>query len=463
MCMEYTSLKKDVSLVLGTSGINPKKGGPVMRRKVFLLALLVLCIVTMALVGPMPGPSTATAARPIVIGVPTSLYTPFGREGLKAVKLAVEEINAKGGVKVGSENRPLKVAVADTRGGEPGTPVHDALMAIEKLITEKRPDAIVIGPFRSEVLMASMDLVAKYRVPQLGTIAQTPKFQFKIKKDPEKYKYLFRVTTDALVDATYLNNTFDILKNGYGLKNVYFLYQDTLWAKAFSGLMAKHCKKTGWNQVGFEGYAAGATDFSPALTTAKEKKADVIGMVWDVPLGAGMFAKQYEAMRVPSLLVGFVPPMASPAAVETVGPGVEYHIAIEFPIGASLPLKKWPKSGEFLSKFKKKYGALPEAAAVNSSAYDAVFILANAIEKAGSVDPDALVKALEQTDYTGASGRIRFNAQHIAIFGQENPNKTGMCVIFQWQKGKDGKLRRVPVYPSSLAEGKILLPPTMKK
>ena len=430
------------------------------RRTIWLGIGMIYLVVLMVLA---PGPLAVASSKPIIIGVPTSLYTPFGRDGLKAVRLAIEQINSAGGVKVGHEMRPFKVVVADTRGGEPGTPVHDALMAIEKLITEKRPHAIVIGPFRSEVLMASMDLIAKYRIPQLGTIAQTPRFQAKFKKDPKKYKYLFRVTTDALVDAKYLNNTFDILKKHYGLKNVYFIYQDTLWAKAFCGLMAKHTKKTGWNQVAFEAYAPGATDFSPALSSAKEKKADVIGMVWDVPLGAGMFAKQYEAMKVPSLLVGFVPPMASPRAVETVGPGVEHHIAIEFPVGASLPLKKLPKTVEFLEAFKKKYGSLPEAAAVNSSAYDAVYILKEAIERAGSLDPDALVEALEKTDHKGVSGRIRFNDQHVALFGVEDADETGVCVIFQWQKDKSGNLRRVPVYPNFLAEGKIQLPAHMKK
>jgi len=194
-----------------------------MRKGTILISIAVLLLVIFMIPA---GP--AGAAKPIVIGVPTSLYTPFGRDGLKAVKLAVEELNAKGGVKVGSEKRPLKVVVADTRGGEPSTPVHDALMAYERLITKEKPDAIVIGAFRSEVLIASMDLVSKYKVPQLGTIAQSPGFQKKFMKDPKKYKYLFRVTTDALVDATYLNNTLDILKNKYGLKTAYFIYQDTL-------------------------------------------------------------------------------------------------------------------------------------------------------------------------------------------------------------------------------------------
>jgi branched-chain amino acid transport system substrate-binding protein len=430
-----------------------------MKRRILLVALVCLFAGSAFFIQPREG----LCADPIIIGVPTSLYTPFGSYGLKAVNMAVEEINARGGVDVGGQKRPFKVVVADTRGGEPNTPVHDALMAYEKLITEEKPNAIVIGAFRSEVLIAAMDLVAKYKVPQLGTIAQTPGFQAQFKKDPEKYKYLFRVTTDALVDATYIAHTLDLLKRDYALDKILYIYQDTAWAKAFAGLMQKHCKEIGWTEIGFEPYAAGATDFSPALSKAKESNAQVIGMVWDVPLGAGSFTKQYVAMNVPSLLVGFILPMGSPIAPKAVGPEVEYGITVEFPVGATLALAKLPKTGEFLDKFKKKYGELPEPPAVNSSAYDSVFVLANAIERAGSLDPDKLVEALQKTDYKGVSGRIRFNENHIMVFGEKSADETGVCVVFQWQKGKDGVLRRVPVYPEFLAEGKIQLPPWMKK
>jgi branched-chain amino acid transport system substrate-binding protein len=430
-----------------------------MKGKTFLMVLAILLVLCPLLIHP----AGTEAAEPIIIGVPTSLYTPFGSYGLKAVKLAVEEINDKGGVLVGNEKRPFKVVVSDTRGGEPGTPVHDALMAYEKLITKEKPHAIVIGAFRSEVLIASMDLVAKYKVPQLGTIAQTPAFQAQFKKDPEKYKYLFRVTTDALVPATYVAHTLDVIKSEFNLDKVFFIYQDTLWAKAFAGLMKKHCGETGWTEIAYEPYAAGASDFSPALTKAKEQKAQVIAMVWDVPLGAGIFAKQYVAMKVPALLAGFIPCMGSPMAERTVGQEIEYSITVEFPVGASLALKKLPKTGDFLSKFEKKYGEPPEPPAVNSSAYDAVYVLAAAIERAGSLDPDKLVTALEQTDYDGVSGKIRFNENHIMVFGEEDASKTGLSVVFQWQRGDDGKLKRVPVYPKFLAEGDIQLPPWMEK
>jgi branched-chain amino acid transport system substrate-binding protein len=428
-------------------------------RKILLSCLAAVVAAAMFLGAP---PAVWAGAKPIILGVPTSLYTTFGRDSVKAVKLAAEEINAAGGVKVGNTRRPFKVVVSDTRGGEPGTPVHDALMAYEKLITDHKPDAIVVGAFRSEVLIASMDLIAKYKVPHLHTIAQSPRFQAKYAKDPKKYKYMFRVTTDALVPASYIAAALDILKKQYGLNKVLFIYQDTLWAKAFAGLMRKHCKKTGWQEVGFEAYAPGATDFSPALSKAKATRTQVIAMVWDVPLGAGVFCKQYAAMKVPALVVGFVPPLGAPQAPKTLGPGVEYSVTVEFPVGASLALKKLPKTGEFLAKFKKKYGTLPEAPAVVSSAYDAVFILKDAIERAGSLDPDKIVAALEKTDYQGVTGRLRFNDKHITVFGHKDPKQTGVSVVFQWQK-KDGKLVRVPVYPSFLAEGKIKLPPWMKK
>jgi len=161
--------------------------------------------------------------------------------------------------------------------------------------------------------------------------------------------------------------------------------------------------------------------------------------------------------------VGFIPPMGSPIAPKSVGPEVEYSMTVEFPVGATLALQKLPKTGEFLDKFKKKYGELPEPPAVNSSAYDSVYVLAAAIERAGSLDPDKITEALEKTDHAGVSGKIKFNQDHIMVFGEKSADETGVCVVFQWQKGQDGVLKRVPVYPEFLAEGKIQLPPWMKK
>ena len=89
--------------------------------------------------------------------------------------------------------------------------------------------------------------------------------------------------------------------------------------------------------------------------------------------------------------------------------------------------------------------------------YDAVYILAQAIERAKTINSDAVVSALEKTDFSGVIGRIRFGKDHQAVFGFD-PKETGMSVAFQWKKPGV----RVPVFPEMIAEGKIELPPYMK-
>ena len=83
-------------------------------------------------------------------------------------------------------------------------------------------------------------------------------------------------------------------------------------------------------------------------------------------------------------------------------------------------------------------------------------MLKEAIERAGSVDGDAVVAELEKTDRNGAMGRIRFNDGHQVVYG-EDPAETALGCMFQWQDGK-----RVVVYPETVAEGKILLPEGLK-
>ncbi len=110
---------------------------------------------------PQPVYSQLKPGDPIVIGVPTALGSIEGRDGWMAVQMAVDEINAKGGVQVGKTKHKIEVYSIDTREHEPGIPVQDALTAAEKLILEKKPHAIALGNFRSEVLLSSMDLISK--------------------------------------------------------------------------------------------------------------------------------------------------------------------------------------------------------------------------------------------------------------------------------------------------------------
>ena len=74
----------------------------------------------------------------------------------------------------------------------------------KKSFLKKKVNALVVGPFRSEALLAAMDIIAKHKVPMLGTIAMSPKSEAKLMENPEKYKYIFRTCLNGKYLVGYL-------------------------------------------------------------------------------------------------------------------------------------------------------------------------------------------------------------------------------------------------------------------
>lgn len=418
-----------------------------MRLPSLLLAVAIVCAT--CFIAPLPGWSGED--KPIVIGVPSSLKTLEASEGLKAIIMATEEINAAGGVSLGGTKRPFKVESIDTRGGEPGVPISDALMAIEKLFLEKKPDAVVLGPFRSEVLLAAMDLYSKYKITSIN-VAMTPKFIEKYQSDPEKYKYCFRMLNAKYV-VGYLLKTMAKLKADQGFDKVYIINQDVLWANAIGKGMAQLLEKSGWTVAGHDTYPTGAGDFSTSLMKARKAGVQVLLPIFDMDT-SGTLAIQWKDMQVPALPVGFISPLMGSKAAKTFGDTVDGVVNIVFQAG-NIPLEKYPPAAKFYHAYEKRWGEALQAGHMPSEAYDSVFVLAKAIERADSLDPEKLVKALEETDYAGSIGRIRFKGHEI-VFG-EDPKETAILVVYQWQNEK-----RVPVFPPSVAEAPIVKPEWMK-
>ncbi len=427
-------------------------------RKKGLFLLLSLTLV--AFVGlPRIAVGQLKPGDPIVIGVPTALGSIEGRDGWMAIQMARDEINAKGGVQVGATKHRIEVYSIDTREHEPGIPVHDALTAAEKLILEKKPHAIALGNFRSEVLLSSMDLISKYKLPYICSIAMTPLMQKKVSEEYDKYKYVFRNCLNAPYLAMYLGGVMGFIRKEFGFNRAYIITQDVLWAKGTGAGLERWYKENGWEVIAFDTYATGSTDFSPSLIKVRAQKAQVIVPIFDMPQ-SGILLKQARAMQIPALIAGFISPIACENAWKVFEGEVEGMINMVYEVGP-IPVKAVPKSVAFNENFGKKWG---EKARTELSghgpgpSYDSIYILANAFERAKTVEPDAVVKALEQTDMHGAIGRIRFGKDHQVIFGFD-PKETAVGCGFQWKKPGT----RVVVFPDGFAEGKIELPPYMKK
>ena len=423
-----------------------------MKSKLIVIALL-LCV-SAIWVAPE---DQVIAAEPIIIGVPTSLGFLEGKESHKAVQLAVGEINKKGGVSVGGVKRPFKVVATDLRDAAAGVPVPEALLGLEKLILEKKPVAIVVGPFRSEALLAGMDIFAKYKMPMLGSIAMSPGSEAKIKADPEKYKYVFRVSMNVIYWVKLLAGTNATLKNDFGFDKVYIMNQDVAWARGTAGGMAKKVyPKLGMEVVGHDQFPTGFSDFSSALMKAKAKGAGVLFTCFDMP-ESGVLVKQWKSLKVPGLIAGFISPMAGEAAWKTFDGKIGGLMNAIFELG-NMPSEKYAPAKIFYNKYKRTYGKGIQSGHGPAPSYETVYILKEAIERAGSLDPDAIVAEIEKTDRRGVMGRIRFDEGHQVIYGTD-PAETAVGAFFQWTD--DGK--RQIVYPKSVAEGDIILPSWVKK
>ena len=385
----------------------------------------------------------------IVLGVPTALGTIEGQDSLRAAQLAVSEINEAGGIEIGGVKRKLEIASIDTREAEAGLPVNDALAAMEKLVGEKKPAAIVVGAFRSEVLLAAMDMNAKFKLPYLCTIGMSPEFEKKIAADYDKYKYDFRIGLSAPYLVGNLGKALDFVHKKLGYDKLYLIHQDVAWAKGTAGGVAKVTQAAGWTVVGSDAYPTGSRDFSSSLTKVKAAGAQVVVPIFDMP-ESGVLVKEARAMKVPALFAGFISPAAPGTAWATFNGEIEGLVNFLFEPGA-IPLKT-PRSMHFNEAYGKMYGE--EARQKLSGhgpgpSYDAVFVLAEAIKRAGSLDADALVAQLEKTGMEGAIGHIAFSKTHQVFYG-EDPKQAATSMAFQWRAGK-----RVVVYPEGAAESQI--------
>jgi branched-chain amino acid transport system substrate-binding protein len=272
--------------------------------------------------------------------------------------------------------------------------------------------------------------------------------------DRQKYKYSFRNCLDSKYAFYYVSGLMKYVNQEFGYNKVFIATQDVLWASTIGDLMAKWFKENGWTVIDFQRYPTGATDFSSGLLRARQAGAQVILPVFDMPT-SGVLVKQWRSMKVPALMAGFVSPFSGTKAWQTFQGEIEGAVHVMWEIG-HIPVKGYAPAGRFYDAYRKRWGEEVQSGHGVSAAYDAVYVLANAIERAGTTDPDKVADAIARTDMAGSVGRIKYDQGHQLIFGND-PNTTALAAAFQWRKG-----RRLVIFPASIAESKIEKPGWMK-
>jgi branched-chain amino acid transport system substrate-binding protein len=398
----------------------------------------------------------AFAQKPIILGAPLSTAYLYGWTAERGIRLAVDEINAVGGVSVGDKKRPFAVEVIDTRDLEPGVPVSEALMAVERLILSRKADFIVGGPNRSEAALAAMSLLSRHkRVSIVTSGVLTPQYHKTVAENYDKFKYCFRIHGEAVNLIGEIIANFAVLKENHGLTKVFIMAQDVSHARGAAEVMGKVAGSKGFEVTGTEIFPTGATDFSMALLKARSTGSQIINIWMDMPESA-ILLKQWYDLKIPALPFGSTLAAAEQPGFWNATDGKGEYTLCNVVNAGNAPSDATPWTMKFYNAYTEKWGVEPEGLGASSS-YMAVYALKDAIERAGSIDSDKVVTALEQIDMEGVYGRLRFDEKTHQVIPSTDPKEGAVGSILQWQDGN-----RVVVYPKSIAKGEILLPPWME-
>ena len=391
------------------------------KRNVVLSMLLAICLVTSF-------GFSAWGEEAIKIGVIGPMQFTQGEGHWNGATLAAEQINAKGGVQVGDKKLPIELIKVDSNEF---VSLPDATNAVE-LATSRYKVNFLVGGFRTKAVLVMQDIAMDNKTIFIGCGAAHPKLCGKVKADYDRYKYWFRVTP---INSRFLVKV-DFLLLGMVAKmmatelkipklKVAIVAEKAVWCDPIVGIAQKNLPKMGMEVVGVWRPSPVATDVTAELSAIQSSGAHIIFTSFSSSVGI-TFAKQWGELKVPAAAVGInVEAQKDGFWAATSGKG-NYTLTIN----TYGRVKITDQTIDFFDKYRKKFKEAPNYTA---GTYDAVYILADAIAKAGSLDPDKLVPVIEKTDRTGAAGRVVFDQTHDVTWGPGYVTSVGT----QWQNGKN--------------------------
>ena len=370
---------------------------------------------------------TVVFGQEIKIGVAGPMAFVQGQHQWFGAELGTEEINAKGGILVGNKRMPIKLVKIDTNEI---LNVPDAASAIERAITRDKVD-FLIGGFRTEAVFAMQDVAMDYKKIFIGCGAAHPELCGRVTKDYNKYKYWFRLTPiNSLfllkVDLLLVETVANAIRKELGIATpkVAIVAEKAVWADPIVGLGKTNLPKMGMEVVGEWRPSATATDVTAELSAINASGAQIIFTTFSGPVGIP-YAKKWGELKIPAASVGINVEAQKKGFWEATGGMGNY----EMTQNTLARIEITPATIPFYDKFTARVGEFPT---YNAGTYDAILILAAAIERARTLDSDKMVTELEKNDTLGAPGRQVFTKEHDITWGPGYVTATGT----QWQDQK---------------------------
>jgi branched-chain amino acid transport system substrate-binding protein len=365
-------------------------------RKGMIVGVVSLCLLCFLADGGL----AQQAVKEVRIGVAGPMKAVFGRDHWRGASIAQEEINKAGGVTLGRAKVPIKLIRVDTNEI---ASVSDAVVAVERAADEVH---FFMGTQRSESALAMQDVAMKYKKIFVLCGAVHPDLLARVAKDYDKYKYTFRMTINSIAQGqvlfAHLEDVAKIVKEQIGIEKpkVAILADKLMWADPIVKAVETKAPGMGLEVVGAWRPSATASDVTAELSAIKASGAQIIFQSVSGTMGS-VLGKQWGELKIPAALVGG----AAIACVKTFWDatgGYGNYSSTMIGIG---PAKLSEKTMPFWNAYLKAFDDFPGYVSVT---YDAVYVLKEAIERAGTIDSDKVVTELEKTDYKGAYGRMVF-------------------------------------------------------
>lgn len=391
----------------------------------------------------LAAPPVFAQGKPIRIGVPTAMQLQVGRDTQDAVKMAIDDINAKGGVL----GRKLEMVVADeTENPETG------ISAIKKLTADEKVD-VLVGGYTSGVTLAQLPHISAAKTIYLGVGAASPAITAKVKQDYDNYKYIFRVgpinAANQARELTGFISTF--VKGELGINKIAIVGENAKWVQDLVPVLKKGAIEAGADVRATEFFDTQTSDFSPLFSKIKDSGAQYLVVVLS-HASSDIFAKQWYDSRFPMPYGGIDVKSMDGDFCERIGGKSVGEMAANFAVRAPLT----PRTIPFFDEFKKRTNRSPVYTAFGAN--DAVYIYAEAVKRAGTTDAEKVIKELEKTNYVGIPGIIQFDESHDVKPG--TPTYKGPSFLLaQWREG----CKREVVYPKSMRTADFVYPSWVKK
>ena len=410
------------------------------RRTASTLAALSASAAVLALTLATPG--YAQTADTIKIGVIAEAQAVAGSSIPQAAQLAADEINAAGGV----NGRKIEIISYDNHSS-----AAESVRAFQRAATEDHVNA-VIASYISEVVLALEPWTGRLKTVMVTPGAASDVITQNIAKDYDNLKYTFHgyLTSTSLADQTCAAAK-DLLVDDLHMKTAAVMSEDAAWTTPLDAEYLNCLPKIGLKVVDHIRFSPDTTDFTPIFNKIEGEKPDV--MITGISHVGVQPTVQWKQQEVPIPMFG-ISSQATNSSFWNDTNGATEGVLYQAVSGPGVAVT--PKTLPFVAAFNKRFGNNPSYCGY--TAYDEVYYIADAIKRAGSVDPDKLVTAMEQTDFVGTIGRVQFK-------GKDTPNPHALKIgpetisglMLQWQNGK-----QVNLWPAKVANGKVKFPSFIK-